>query len=80
MSSRSLLKHKLEQILQVPPAKDSEEASGTQESEDGNGRNRKTVVNSREDLVKFASDVLKTNISGFNVIGSFSAKNSIKKV
>ena len=39
MSSRSLLKHKLEQILQVPPAKDSEEASGTQESEDGNGRN-----------------------------------------
>ena len=50
-----------------PPAEDSEEASGTNESEDGNGRNRKLVVNSREDLVEFASDVLKTNINGFNV-------------
>ena len=37
----------------------SEDASRTQESEDGNGRNRKKVVNLREDLVRFASDVLR---------------------
>ena len=46
---------------------EAEEESGTQESEDVSGRNCRVVINSREDLIKFVSDVLNTNINGFNV-------------
>ena len=37
----------------TPAMEEAEEESGTQESEDVNGRNRKMVINSREDLNKF---------------------------
>ena len=55
---------------------ETEEGNGTQEPEErsrtegydrGNRRNRKMVVNSREDLVKFASDVLQTTIDEFDI-------------
>ena len=51
----------------APAAEEDEEESGAQESDDVNGGNCKMVINSREDLIKFASDVLNTNINGFNV-------------
>ena len=49
----------------APATEEAEEESGAQKSEDVNGRIRKMVINSREDLIKFASDVLNTNINGF---------------
>ena len=55
---------------------ETEEGNGTQEpeerntsegSDEGNRRNHKLVVNSREDLVKFASNVLQTTIDEFDI-------------
>ena len=55
---------------------ETEEGNGTQETEErtrgegsdqGNRRNRKMVLNSREDLIKFVSDVLQTTTDEFDI-------------
>ena len=46
---------------------ETEERTRTEGSNQGNRRNRKMVVNSREDLVKFASNVLQTTIDEFDI-------------
>ena len=51
----------------APATEEDEKESGAHESDDVNGRNRKMVINSREDLIKFASYVLNTNVNGFHV-------------